>query len=420
MATPQDYCDQILKSVHSSSLHFLVQESSFPLYITLRKKFATHPQVKLHDSKDAKDDSTNELKLARDTINILEEKLAHTEREFVNESNKLKSKREEFLEEVKILRESLTKSQNEASDKNKVISELKKSIKAKDKEIYNIEKNVNIATDTNKQLRDKITELKRDQSAAAKTLKNAVKQGSIEKEKIEQKVKSLEKKVKSVESNNNNTANHEHSSSSASAATTSSVLHTSTFPTPPSMASNKCLPTLPATTTVYSHPDTEPSSSTVSQPSSMNISCPALFSPKPNPRSISPHTPPGLPLPCSAPLTTEPSGSRTSPARTTSPAHLCQHTPRCVARQPKPPPPEKCSVLVHMGSKYHEHQQSHAVPARYGPHDDCMAVENVNYGCSDCIWYKKWGELHGYPDLYPWKYINSRTYSDEELQQPGN
>ena len=107
MATPQDYCDQILKSVHSSSLHFLVQESPFSLYITLRKKFATNPPVKVHDSQDAKEDSTNELKLARDTINIFEEKLAHTEREFVKESNKRKAKREEFLEETKFIKESL-------------------------------------------------------------------------------------------------------------------------------------------------------------------------------------------------------------------------------------------------------------------------------------------------------------------------
>ena len=263
-----------------------------------------------------------------------------------------------------MVRESLKKSQIEASDKNKVISELKKSLKAKDKEIYNVEKNYNIATDTNNQLRDQITELKRDQSEAAKTLKNTVKQGSIGKEKLEQKVKALEKKVKSVESesNNNNTAKHVHSSPSVSAAT-SSVLHTSTFPAPPSSnsiislattTSTKSLPICLATTKVYSHPDAEPSSSAVSQPSSMKISCTALFSPRPNSMSISPHTPQGTPPPCSAPLTTTPSGSSTSPARTTPPAHLCQHTPQCVARQPRPPPPEKCSILVHMGSKYHE------------------------------------------------------------------
>ena len=192
MATPQDYCDQILKDVHSSHLHFLVQESPFSLYITLRKKFATQPQVKLQERQV---DPNHDLKLARDTINILEEKLAETESEFVKESNKLKAKREEFSEEIKIVRESLKKSLSEASEKNKVISELKKCVKDKDKEIYNVEKNCNIAKDTNKQLKDKIADLKRDQGEASRTIKNSVKQGKLDKEKLEQKVKALEKKV---------------------------------------------------------------------------------------------------------------------------------------------------------------------------------------------------------------------------------
>ena len=88
MATPQDYCDQILKDVHSSHLHFLVQESPFSLYITLRKKFTTQPQVKLQERQV---DPNHDLKLARDTINILEEKLAESESEFIKESNKLKA-----------------------------------------------------------------------------------------------------------------------------------------------------------------------------------------------------------------------------------------------------------------------------------------------------------------------------------------
>ena len=95
----------------------------------------------------------------------------------------------------------------------------------------------------------------------------------------------------------------------------------------------------------------------------------------------------------------------------TSPDKSCEHKPQCVVRQPKPPPSDKCSILVHNGSKYHEHFLT-SVPARYGPHDNCMAVSYENYGCSDCIWVQKWGELHGYPDLWPLKYIKSGTYSD--------
>ena len=45
--------------------------------------------------------------MARDTIKILEDKLAHTESEFVKECNKVKVKREEFSEEVKFLKESV-------------------------------------------------------------------------------------------------------------------------------------------------------------------------------------------------------------------------------------------------------------------------------------------------------------------------
>ena len=137
---------------------------------------------------------------------------------------------------------------------------------------------------------------------------------------------------------------------------------------------------------------------------------PSLQSPG---RPKSSYTPPGTPPPrLSASAANEPPQT----------PRLCQHTTQCVKRQPKPPPPEKSSVLVHMGSRYHEHFQAgpHGFPARYGPHDSCIAVDHHNYGCSDCIWYKRWGELHGFPDLYPWKYVASGKYSDQDLKQIGD
>ena len=93
---------------------------------------------------------------------------------------------------------------------------------------------------------------------------------------------------------------------------------------------------------------------------------------------------------------------------------VCSHSPQCISRQPLPPPPEKCSILKHLGSKYHVHMvnETSGVPARYGPHEYCMRIEYENYGCEDCIWFKWWGELHGYPDICPWSY--------EEHLQPVN
>ena len=84
----------------TSNLHFLVQESPFSLYITLRKKFATQPQVTVPQGATVELDS--ELTLARDTIQVLEDKVAHAESEF-KQCNKFNVKKEQFRLSVPIL-----------------------------------------------------------------------------------------------------------------------------------------------------------------------------------------------------------------------------------------------------------------------------------------------------------------------------
>ena len=94
-----------------------------------------------------------------------------------------------------------------------------------------------------------------------------------------------------------------------------------------------------------------------------------------------------------------------STALRASSSSICSHSTQCIERQPKPPPPDKCSILQHTGSKYHEHLASTSgVPARYHTHENCMEIDHHNYGCRDCVWYKWWGELHGYPDINPWDF----------------
>ena len=64
-----------------------------------------------------------------------------------------------------------------------------------------------------------------------------------------------------------------------------------------------------------------------------------------------------------------------------------------------------CSVMHHAGSLYHEHMASEkGVPSRYNTHEYCMRIEYENYGCENCIWYKWWGEKHGFPDINPWSF----------------
>jgi len=79
-----------------------------------------------------------------------------------------------------------------------------------------------------------------------------------------------------------------------------------------------------------------------------------------------------------------------TPSEILSAKPRCSHSPQCVIRQPKPPPLNKSTILVHHGSKYHEHMDSEAgVPARYNTHEYCMRIDNRNYGCEDCIWFAR-------------------------------
>ena len=74
------------------------------------------------------------------------------------------------------------------------------------------------------------------------------------------------------------------------------------------------------------------------------------------------------------------------------------------------PAPDKCTVLVHHGSEYHEHMNSQAgVPHQLGEtHEYCMRIDYETYGCEQCKWFKRWGELNSYPDINPWTFKEHR------------
>ena len=227
--TPQDSCDTILSAVHSSDLHFLVQESPFSMYITLRKKFTSKSTTTVLQTTSRETDLENKINMASDTIRILEDKLAHAEKELFKESNMFKNKKNELSGEINILKESLKKSQAETSQKSKAVSDHDKNLKVKDKEIHNLEKKGENLVETNKKLKEAITDFKKDQTKSAKNLINVEKKT----EKLEQKLKTMEFKLASVDQNHHD----ENYNSMLSNPTNSSisqesiVIATSTSPT---------------------------------------------------------------------------------------------------------------------------------------------------------------------------------------------
>ena len=102
--TPNDSCDKTLAEVKASHLHFLVQESPFFIYLTIRKKFTKN----VTQSPRTLENKKVELDEARDMIKILEDKVQHSEEEVIKEANKFKGKREEMADEIKLLKKTIS------------------------------------------------------------------------------------------------------------------------------------------------------------------------------------------------------------------------------------------------------------------------------------------------------------------------
>ena len=150
LMSPEDACERVLTEIRSSNLHFLVQESAFSLYITIRKKFikGSSPKVsqpleqkkeahshtelleKIQDLESQKELLEHQVKVKIDVENsdkhhvkILEEKLVKAEADMFKHSEQFKMATDKLATENKILKESLKKSSEEIKTQKKNVSE---------------------------------------------------------------------------------------------------------------------------------------------------------------------------------------------------------------------------------------------------------------------------------------------------------
>ena len=320
----QESCAQILRSVRSSSLNYASQETPFSIYLTIRKSWNKHHpghvpvalgSESLQDTgklasenlslKSEVTDVKAQLKAAKDIISVIETKVEVAEAEAYQLHKSIK-KWKEALEknddEIKILKSTI-KSYNSEKVKNSTeLNSLKKVLKLRDKEIYDLEN------------------CKIDQQGTIKSLKLNESESKKEKVKLEKQAKNLEKKILNLKKKNcspefinNNT-------------TVTSLAHTTCSSSGTSLVSSSVPLTCPPT----------PSSS---RPEKFSTATPSTTS---------------LPATTSTKSTSCPLSSPTLQTTTSEVSITCKHRPQCVQCQPKPPPPDKCSILVHNGSKYHE------------------------------------------------------------------
>ena len=206
--SPEESCDTVLTAIRHSKLHFMIQESPFSLYVTIRKKFSnqssgssiSQKSESLREKKvfdDNASEETNallkiketELSRALETIRILKANLENSEASLVTESNRFSSCKQEFKDEIKLLKDSIKRSKGEESRKSNELSEINKIVKAKEKENYNLNKRIDNFLETTRKLRENIGELKKHKTGADKNVKIIEKKLNAEKEKWERKVK---------------------------------------------------------------------------------------------------------------------------------------------------------------------------------------------------------------------------------------
>ena len=377
--------DKILEQIQTSNLNFQLTLSPFSAAISLKKSFIKDKYGNiLLPSPSTKVISQQEFNLQHDNAELVEKN------EKLDQQNlQLQRTNQSQLQNIKILEKKIVdieaSAYNSFREKSNELTVLKNTLQSSDQEMTKLKNELQIK---NKLIKVKEKEvLKLDQNrdileATAKKCKEELKTLKSDYKKLQKK-----EKITSEKSSPENDAENKLSKIKTPTLTDSSSSH---------FEKTDPLNNLVTTRTLSA------SSSTTTSSPSIPVSSPATSSTTAPIGSKSPSSPQAEPDSC----------PRISPVPATN-RNSCQHKPQCTIRQPQPPPPSKCAILVHQGSQYHEHFPN--APARYGPHDDCMAVMNRNYGCTDCVWFKKWGDLHGYPDMWPYKYVSSG-----DLSSPSN
>ena len=345
---------QLVQKLYTSNLHFHLSETPFSAQILIRKRFlrdkcgpSSIPSVSEEVSKlnDQIFELQKQIQKSCDDKDILENKLVEAEA-------RAKKAYEEKITEVEALKNSVNKSELFAKNLKKELEIKNKVIRENENLIKKLEhKNESLATNY-KNLKTDLNKVKNENRKLLKNRPNSI-------DHVQTQVTSENLKAEYEEDLNQNT---------------------------------------------------QPTTSSQLSLSSISLRAPPLTPDRKVPSPPSPVTPPPAPAhPSTTPPCTPP-GSTSGSTATAARERICLHSPQCTTRSPRPPPPDKCTILVHSGSKYHEYMVSHVgVPHQLGlTHEYCMRIDYENYGCEDCKWFKKWGELHGYPDINPWDFKEHR------------
>ena len=171
MANSQDAnfsCERIHNFIHSSGLHYIINQTPWSSYITIRKKLRA-PAIAVEPSVD---ELSEEMRIIRERNKYLENKLEIVQQELLNAEEK--NVKEKHDSEIKVdnLQAKIDKLENAIKDKEAEIEGLEKEKKKKDEIINNINAGLNKQV---KDLSDKLDEVEAKNRKTLKDEKKAIK-----------------------------------------------------------------------------------------------------------------------------------------------------------------------------------------------------------------------------------------------------
>ena len=184
MCDANQSCDNLVALLRDTGLNFLVQETPFSVFITIRKSFyrevkktgcVTENLEKLKNEnstlKTDLEDKELQLQVCRNEIIALQSRLEKAEKEMLCHAKNAKISDEKSKDEISILRSVVKKNEDMISSLKSKSSESAKSIKAYEKDIHNLHKKNENLNEQVANLKASNNEIKREKAKEIKALK---------------------------------------------------------------------------------------------------------------------------------------------------------------------------------------------------------------------------------------------------------
>ena len=189
-------CDKVMSAVKNSQLDFFIQETPFSCFITIRKKFKRGFKIQVSDKEDISlkanpivTDLKSENKGLRETVEelqvqleaansesfLLQSKLEKAEKVMIKHFEDASKTNSKHSEEIFTLKSQNQKNSETISVKKSEVTQAGKTIKALEKNIYNMEiKNENLIKKI-ENLNTSKNEIKKEKDKLAKKIKKTLK-----------------------------------------------------------------------------------------------------------------------------------------------------------------------------------------------------------------------------------------------------